>query len=217
MRARFASTTAARSASPASSRSPRTRPTAARRCRRSIAGRDVTLRGDDDAPDRYGRQPAFVFLDRLRDVGAERSCWRKARRWFRPMWPTRTAPRNSAGRRGRGAAGQTGNLGRSRGHKKRGKSGRYFGRDRAVYGGRGQGFVGAAGRGNDLSEFRPELDTGLCCDYFKAHDAGVRGGRNCALSPSKIERIRVRGWVEARGGPRIEVLRVGQIEVLGGN
>src|SRR6185295_10358789 len=27
-----------------------------------IAGRDVTLRGDDDAPDRYGRQSAFVFV-----------------------------------------------------------------------------------------------------------------------------------------------------------
>jgi chorismate synthase len=30
-------------------------------------------------------------------------------------------------------------------------------------------------------------------------------------------RIRVRGWVEARGGPRIEVLRAGQIESLGEN
>jgi hypothetical protein len=30
-------------------------------------------------------------------------------------------------------------------------------------------------------------------------------------------RIRVRGWVEARPGPRIEVVRAGQIEVLGGN
>jgi hypothetical protein len=28
-----------------------------------VMGRDVTLRGEDDAPDRYGRQPAFVFLD----------------------------------------------------------------------------------------------------------------------------------------------------------
>src|SRR4029077_18264889 len=27
-----------------------------------LMGRDVTLRGADDAPDRYGRQPAFVFL-----------------------------------------------------------------------------------------------------------------------------------------------------------
>jgi hypothetical protein len=28
-----------------------------------IAGRDVALRGETDAPDRYGRQPAFVFAD----------------------------------------------------------------------------------------------------------------------------------------------------------
>ncbi len=27
-----------------------------------VAGREVTLSGDDDTPDRYGRQPAFVFL-----------------------------------------------------------------------------------------------------------------------------------------------------------
>jgi hypothetical protein len=39
------------------------------------------------------------------------------------------------------------------------------------------------------------------------------------LLPKSLEnrRIRVRGYVEARRGPRIEVLRVGQIEVLGGN
>jgi hypothetical protein len=39
------------------------------------------------------------------------------------------------------------------------------------------------------------------------------------LLPKSLEnrRIRVRGFVEARGGPRIEVLRVGQVEVLGGN
>lgn len=28
----------------------------------TIAGREVTLSGDDDSPDRYGRQPAFVHL-----------------------------------------------------------------------------------------------------------------------------------------------------------
>ena len=39
------------------------------------------------------------------------------------------------------------------------------------------------------------------------------------IAPKSFEnqRIRVRGWIEARGGPRIEVLRVGQIELLGGN
>jgi hypothetical protein len=39
------------------------------------------------------------------------------------------------------------------------------------------------------------------------------------LAPKSLEnkRIRVRGYVEARGGPRIEVRQAGQIEVLGGN
>jgi hypothetical protein len=39
------------------------------------------------------------------------------------------------------------------------------------------------------------------------------------VAPKSFEnrRIRVRGWVEARQGPRIEVLRVGQIEMVGEN
>jgi len=42
-------------------------------------------------------------------------------------------------------------------------------------------------------------------------------GAGIVLKSLENRRIRVRGWVEARGGPRIEVLRVGQIELLGGN
>jgi hypothetical protein len=38
-----------------------------------------------------------------------------------------------------------------------------------------------------------------------------------ALKSLENRRVRVRGWVEARGGPRIELFRAGQIEVLGGN
>ena len=52
-----------------------------------LAGRDVTLRGDDDTPDRYGREAAFVFLFaglRRRAGAAPNCCWRKARRWSRP-------------------------------------------------------------------------------------------------------------------------------------
>jgi hypothetical protein len=36
------------------------------------------------------------------------------------------------------------------------------------------------------------------------------------LKSLENQRIRVRGWVESRSGPRIEVLRVGQIERVGG-
>ena len=41
---------------------------------------------------------------------------------------------------------------------------------------------------------------------------------NASLGPKSLEnrRIRVRGVVSSRGGPRIELLRVGQVEVLGG-
>lgn len=37
------------------------------------------------------------------------------------------------------------------------------------------------------------------------------------VAPASFEhrRVRVRGWVDRRGGPRIEVLRVGQIEIAG--
>jgi hypothetical protein len=38
-----------------------------------------------------------------------------------------------------------------------------------------------------------------------------------AVKSLENRRVRVRGWVEARGGPRIEVLHPGQIELLGGN
>jgi hypothetical protein len=37
------------------------------------------------------------------------------------------------------------------------------------------------------------------------------------LKSLENRRIRVRGWVEAHPGPRMEVVRAGQIEVLGGN
>jgi hypothetical protein len=39
------------------------------------------------------------------------------------------------------------------------------------------------------------------------------------IAPKSLEnrRIRIRGWVETRGGPRIEALRVGQIELLDEN
>ena len=41
----------------------RTRPSRTAALAAIVAGREVTLSGEDDTPDRYGRQPAFVFLD----------------------------------------------------------------------------------------------------------------------------------------------------------
>ena len=55
--------TAARSASPASSRCRNRQGQRSAALAALVSGRDVTLHGEDDAPDRYGRQPAFVFAD----------------------------------------------------------------------------------------------------------------------------------------------------------
>ena len=183
MRAPFAWRTAARSASPASSRS--TRKTTANSEPHLGAGRDRDRPRGDVARRRRHARPlrpsARLRVSRLAPTHlvqglllAQGDALVSATVTDKDCAAVLTAAEAAA------RAGQTGNLGRSRGHKKRGKSGRYFGRDRAFYGGRGQGFVRPAGRGNDLPEFRTELDTGLCCDYFKAHDSGVRGGRNCA-------------------------------------
>jgi hypothetical protein len=38
-----------------------------------------------------------------------------------------------------------------------------------------------------------------------------------SLKSLENKRIRVRGWIETRGGPRIEALQVGQIEMAGEN
>jgi len=39
------------------------------------------------------------------------------------------------------------------------------------------------------------MDTGLCRDYFKAHDAVIRGG-GLDLKSLEVRIMRVRGWVE---------------------
>ncbi len=144
-----------------------------------VAGREVTLRGEDDTPDRYGRQPAFVFLGSSETpVQAQLLAQGEALVSGAVTDKDCAAVLTSAEAAGRGA--KKGTWADPGGHKKRGKSGRYFDRDRALYGGRRQGFVGPAGRGNDVPELRAELDTGLCCDYFKAHAAGVRGRRSRA-------------------------------------
>jgi hypothetical protein len=48
-----------------------------------VTGHEVTLAGEDDTPDRYGRQPAFVIWI-IPTHWCKACCWRRATRWFRP-------------------------------------------------------------------------------------------------------------------------------------
>lgn len=143
-----------------------------------IAGKDVTLRGEDDVPDRYGRQTAFVFLAGS-DTPVQNLLLSEGAALASPEVPDKECAAAPVGGRGRRKSRENGRMEQSRRHKKRGKYRRYFGRDWAFFAGRGQGFVRTTGRGNNLSEFRTALDTGLCCDYFKAQYAGGRIRRAC--------------------------------------
>jgi endonuclease YncB( thermonuclease family) len=145
----------------------------------TLAGKDVTLHGEDDAPDRYGRQRAFVFL-----AGGDTPVQGLLLAEGAAVVSTEVTDKDCAAvlmaaeAAARGARREKGHLGRSGGHKKRGKYRRYFGRDWAIHACRGHGFVRTTGWGNDLPELRTTLDTGLRCDYFKAHADGCGGCRH---------------------------------------
>lgn len=180
-----------------------------------VAGHDVTLSGEDDTPDRYGRQPAFVFLDHsdalvqsqllaqgealVAATVTDKDCAlhlnaaeATARRAKLGIWADPAAIKNAESP-GDILAG--------------------IGRFTVV-------------EGKVLSVRQAGATTYLNFGRNWTRDFAVTISRRMipaieatgtALKSLENRRIRVRGWVEARGGPRIEVLRVGQIELLGEN
>jgi endonuclease YncB( thermonuclease family) len=180
-----------------------------------IAGREVTLRGQDDTPDRYGRQPAFVFSNGSetpvqaellargealvsaavtdRDCAALlTSAEEAARQAKKGIWADPAAIKNAE----------------SPGDILTG-IGRFTVVEGKVLSVRQAGATTYLNFGRNWTrDFAVTISRRMLA-AFEA--AGV------ALKSLENRRIRVRGWVEARGGPRIEALHVGQIELIGGN
>jgi endonuclease YncB( thermonuclease family) len=176
-----------------------------------IAGREVTLRGQDDTPDRYGRQPAFVYLagsdtsvqSQLLAQGealvsstvTDKECAlilssaeAEARQAKQGIWADPAAIKNTESP-GDILAG----IGRFTVVEGRVLSVRQAGATTYLNFGR-----------NWTRDFAVTISRRML-GAFEAAGIGLKSLEN--------RRIRVRGWVEARGGPRIEVLRVGQIEL----
>jgi endonuclease YncB( thermonuclease family) len=180
-----------------------------------LTGRDVTLRGEDDAPDRYGRQPAFVFLP-----GSETPVQSELLRRGEALVSTEMANKDCAAELATAEAearqarrGTWGDLAAIKNAESPGDILAGIGRFMVV-------------EGKVLSVRQAGATTYLNFGRNWTRDFAVTISRRmlpafeaAGLSPKSLEsrRIRVRGYVESRGGPRIEVLRVGQIEVLGGN
>jgi endonuclease YncB( thermonuclease family) len=180
-----------------------------------IAGRDVALRGESDAPDRYGRQAAFVFADSA-DVSvqnlllargealvsgaiADKACAEEliaaeaaARQARRGVWAGTSVIKN--------AESPSELLARI---------GQFTVVEGKALSVRQAGAVTYINFGRRWTRDFAVTISKRMVPAFEA--AGID------LKSLENKRIRVRGWIEARGGPRIEALRVGQIELVGGN
>jgi endonuclease YncB( thermonuclease family) len=180
-----------------------------------VRGREVTLHGEDDAPDRYGRQPAFPFL-----AGAETPVQGELLRRGEALVSTEMTNKDCAAV-----------LAAAEAEARQAKMGTWA-EPTAIKNAESPGDILAGiGRftvveGKVLSVRQAGATTYLNFGRNWTRDFAVTISRRmmpafeaAGLLPKSLEnrRIRVRGYVEARRGPRIEVLRVGQIEVLGGN
>lgn len=178
-----------------------------------IPDSDIALHGDSDTPDRYGRQSAFVFVEtdgpplqvRLLRAGAalasgtvpDGACSAElataeaeARRAKTGIWSRDGVIKNAA---------ITGDILAQLGH-----------------------FVVVEGR--VLSVREAGTTTYLNFGRRWTRDFAVTisrrmmtafAGAGITLKSLERRRIRVRGWVESRGGPRIEARHLGQIEAVG--
>jgi endonuclease YncB( thermonuclease family) len=177
-----------------------------------IAGREVTLHGDDDRPDRYGRQPAFAFVrgadapvqsDLLARGAAlvsavliEHDCAHAllaaeatARTARRGLWAGSSAIKN-AENPGDILVG----------------TGRF-----AVVEGRVVS-VRLSGATFYVNFSRRPIE-GFAVTISRRMIPSLEAA---GLDPKSLQnkRIRVRGWVERRRGPRIEARHAGQIQVI---
>jgi len=177
-----------------------------------IGGHDVTLHGEDDTPDRYGRQTAFVFV-------AETPAQSELLRRGEALFAADVADKDCAG-----------TLAAAEADAIKAKIG-IWSAPTAIKNAESPGDILAGiGRftvveGKVLSVRQTGATTYLNFGRNWTQDFAATISRRmipafeaAGLSPKSLEnrRIRVRGFILSRGGPRIEVLRVGQIEVLGG-
>ena len=183
-----------------------------------IGGRDVILRGDDDAPDRYGRQRAFVTL-----TGADAPVQRELLAQGEALAATDVTDSECAGlltsAEAEARAGHRGIWGST--VIKNAES------PDDILSGIG---LFTVVEGKVLSVRQAGATTYLNFGHNWTRGFAVTISRRImpvleasglAVKSLENRRIRVRGWVEARrgtkSGPRIDVVQVAQIEILNSN
>jgi endonuclease YncB( thermonuclease family) len=180
-----------------------------------LAGRDVTLRGTDDTPDRYGRQGALVFIGES-DISvqamllaqgdalvsaeiADKECATglmsseaEARRQKKGNWADPSAIKNAESPDDILAG-----------------IGRFMVVEGKVLSVRQAGAMTYLNFGRNWTHGFAATISKRTLPAFE--NAGI------TLKSLENRRIRVRGWVEGTTGPRIDVRLLGQVELLGAN
>jgi hypothetical protein len=177
-----------------------------------VAGREVTLRGDDDTPDRYGRQPAFVFVS-----GSETPVQGELLKQGEALVSVDLASKDCASA-----------LAAAEAEARQAKKGTWADSS-AIKNAESSGDILAGiGRftvveGRVLSVRQAGATTYLNFGRNWTRDFAVTISRRmlpsleaAGMAPKSLEnrRIRVRGFIETRTGPRLELLRPGQLELL---
>jgi endonuclease YncB( thermonuclease family) len=180
-----------------------------------IAGRDVTLRGHDDAPDRYGRQAAFVFVE-ASEIPVQSLLLLQGE----ALVSTETIDHDCAAV-----------LGGAEAEARRAKSGVWADPNVIKNAESPDGILDGIGRFAVVEGIVLSVRQAGATTYLNFGRNWTRGfaatiSRRmmpafelAGITPKSLEnrRVRVRGFIEAHPGPRIDLLQVGQIEVLGGN
>ena len=178
-----------------------------------IAGRDVKLHGQDDGPDRWGRQPAFAFVD-----GFDRSVQGLLLAQGQALASGEVADKGCAAE-----------LAAAEAAARQAKLGTWAGSDAIKNAERPGDILARVGQftvveGKVLSvrqagaTYYANFGRRWTQDFAVTISRRMMASLEAAgISPKSLEnrRIRVRGFIEQRGGPRIELLRVGQIEAIG--
>jgi endonuclease YncB( thermonuclease family) len=190
-----------------------------------LAGRDVTLRGTDDTPDRYGRQTAFVFLA---SSETQPSKTQPSETLVQSLLLAQGAALASADIADKECEGI---LMGAEAEARQAKKGAWNGSTAMKKAEIPDDILAAIGRfavveGKVLSVRQAGATTYLNFGRNWTRDFAATISRRAmpaieaggiVLKSLENRQIRVRGFIEARPGPRIELLRAAQIEVLSDN
>jgi endonuclease YncB( thermonuclease family) len=194
-----------------------------------IAGRDVTLRGETDAPDRWGRQPAFVFADRSNtSVQGTDTSVQGSETLVQSLLLAKGEALVSADIADRGCAAE---LATAEAAARQGRRGTWSNSNVIKNAEKPGDILASVGQfavveGKVLSvrqagaTFYANFGRRWTQDFAVSISRRMVGSFEAAginLRSLENRRVRVRGFIEQRGGPRIELLRVGQLEVVGEN